>query len=405
MKKNGGEELWRLHRLSCWQFKQQQRGTQSPWIGAGVYGGHCRTSRARIISELADTFTHFLSSKRQSRAESHENKSDMNGEIVCNSHSVAVLSCTNPISPVHDEIKLTQQGRCSPICFQQNNAQRQGEGRRTNPVSTTPKHSKTNFPEMESSYSQCSPCWSDDQPSPPQLHCAQNCLRSPTELPLRDSLSHAPLLANNNGSTLHSHQRRGVRLKPKAKKSTLRIAGGKISQNRKVTDYYPIRRSSRKSKTEIECEEKKLIDDLITKGIEEGMEVQHIEGKGRAVFATRCFQKGEYVVEYHGDLLQITDAKKREAEYALNPATGCYMYYFQYLCKTYCVDATKETGRMGRLINHSKNGNCQTKLHDINGVPHLILVASRDIDEGEELLYDYGDRSKASIAAHPWLKY
>ncbi|KAF0046089.1 hypothetical protein F2P81_002618 [Scophthalmus maximus] len=129
--------------------------------------------------------------------------------------------------------------------------------------------------------------------------------------------------------------------------------------------------------------------------------VQHIEGKGRAVFATRCFQKGEYVVEYHGDLLQITDANMREAEYAQNPATGCYMYYFQYLCKTYCVDATKETGRMGRLINHSKNGNCQTKLHDINGIPHLILVASRDIDEGEELLYDYGDRSKASIAAHP----
>lgn len=69
------------------------------------------------------------------------------------------------------------------------------------------------------------------------------------------------------------------------------------------------------------------------------------------------------------------------------------------------VDATKETGRMGRLINHSKTGNCQTKLHDINGTPHLILVASRDIDKGEELLYDYGDRSKASIAAHPWLKY
>ncbi|XP_032395072.1 LOW QUALITY PROTEIN: N-lysine methyltransferase KMT5A-A [Etheostoma spectabile] len=407
-KKDGGEELWRLRRLSCWQSEQQQRGTQSPWTGAGGYGGHRRTSRPRITSEPADTSLHVLEPSRAvpSRAErSHENKSDMNGEIVCNSHSVTVLSCTNCISPVHDEIKLTQQGRCSPICFQQINAPRQGEGRRTNPISTTAKHSKTHFPEMESSYSQCSPCWSDEQPSPPQLHCAQNCLRPPTELPLRDSLSHAPLLANNNGSSRLSHQRRGVRLKPKGKKSTLRPAGGKNSQNRKVTDYYPIRRSSRKSKTEIECEEKKLIDDLITKGIEEGMEVRHIEGKGRAVFATRCFQKGEYVVEYHGDLLQITDAKKREAEYAQNPATGCYMYYFQHLCKTYCVDATKETGRMGRLINHSKNGNCQTKLHDISGVPHLILVASRDVDEGEELLYDYGDRSKASIAAHPWLKY
>ncbi len=27
----------------------------------------------------------------------------------------------------------------------------------------------------------------------------------------------------------------------------------------------------------------------------------------------------------------------------------------------------------------------------------------RDIEPGEELLYDYGDRSKESLEAHPWL--
>lgn len=69
------------------------------------------------------------------------------------------------------------------------------------------------------------------------------------------------------------------------------------------------------------------------------------------------------------------------------------------------VDATKETSRLGRLINHCKTGNCQTRLHPIDGTPHLILVASRDINAGEELVYDYGDRSKASILAHPWLKH
>ncbi|TNN68142.1 N-lysine methyltransferase KMT5A-A [Liparis tanakae] len=312
----------------------------------------------------------------------------MSGQIVCTGHS-AVLSCNRPISPTRDDIKRTQEGQCSPVFFQQIDGQRQGEGRRTNSICVT-KDSKADFSDMESSYS-------------------QTCLRSPAEhpLPLGNSSSYAPLnVANNNNSSsvgLHGLQRRVLR-KVKEKKSTLRSAGGKNSQNRKVTDYYQIRRSSRKSKTELKCEEKKLIDDLITNGIEEGLEVQHIEGKGRGVFSTRCFQKGEYVVEYHGDLLQITDAKSKEAEYAQNPSTGCYMYYFQYLSKTYCVDATRETGRKGRLINHSKTGNCQTKLHDINGDPHLILVASRDVDEGEELLYDYGDRSKASIAAHPWLK-
>ncbi|XP_026153069.1 N-lysine methyltransferase KMT5A-A-like isoform X2 [Mastacembelus armatus] len=315
----------------------------------------------------------------------------MSEDITDNS---CVLSSSQSTSPVHDEDTTTADGGCSPQSSQPNDAQGQGEDKRTNAIGTTPNDSK----------SQCSPCLSGEQPSPPQLHRPPS--PSSPSLPHSNSLSHSFLhTKNSSGGARHRHQRRDAHPKVKGKKPPRRLAAGKNSQNRKLTEFYQIRRSSRKSKTELKCELKKHIDDLITKGIEEGMEERKVEGKGRAVFATRPFQKGEYVVEYHGELLQITDAKKKEAEYAQNPATGCYMYYFQYLCKTYCVDATKETGRKGRLINHSKNGNCQTKLHDINGVPHLILVASRDIDEGEELLYDYGDRSKASIAAHPWLKY
>uniref|UniRef100_A0A8C4UN59 [histone H4]-lysine(20) N-methyltransferase n=1 Tax=Falco tinnunculus TaxID=100819 RepID=A0A8C4UN59_FALTI len=167
----------------------------------------------------------------------------------------------------------------------------------------------------------------------------------------------------------------------KAKRGPRRKTQGR-TPNRKVTDYYPVRRSSRKSKSELETEERRKIDELITSGKEEGMKIDYIDGKGRGVIATKHFSRGEFVVEYHGDLIEITDAKKREAVYAQDPSTGCYMYYFQYLSKTYCVDATKETNRLGRLINHSKCGNCQTKLHDIDGVPHLILIASRDIKAG-----------------------
>ncbi|XP_066459440.1 N-lysine methyltransferase KMT5A isoform X2 [Eleutherodactylus coqui] len=190
----------------------------------------------------------------------------------------------------------------------------------------------------------------------------------------------------------------------KAKSNRRKVQETKSPANRKVTDYFPVRRSCRKSKKELQIEEKKRIDDLILSGTEEGMKIDIITDKGRGVIATRNFQRGEFVVEYHGDLIETTDAKRREALYAQDSSTGCYMYYFQYLNKTYCVDATKETNRLGRLINHSKNGNCHTKLHDINNVPHLILIASRDIKAGEELLYDYGDRSKSSIEAHPWLK-
>lgn len=302
----------------------------------------------------------------------------MNGELVCNGHSITVIGQTKTLSLVHDKNKnkMTQEKtEVSPLP-QENDPQ---EGQRPEPMTLD---------------------FQDSTDPTESRNCAAQRQQAALSCPPPTSVPHSLFYTDHNNMSNHHH--RGVH--NSERRPTLKTVARKNSQNRKVTDYYPIRRSSRKSKTELKCEQNKLIDDLIINGIEEGMEVQFVEEKGRAVFATRSFQKGEYVVEYHGDLLQITDAKKREAEYAQNPATGCYMYYFQYLCKTYCVDATKETGRLGRLINHSKTGNCQTKLHAINGVPHLILVASRNIDEGEELLYDYGDRSKASIAAHPWLK-
>uniref|UniRef100_A0A8C2EJF1 [histone H4]-lysine(20) N-methyltransferase n=1 Tax=Cyprinus carpio TaxID=7962 RepID=A0A8C2EJF1_CYPCA len=308
----------------------------------------------------------------------------MNGDVICNGRSPFhhLLQHSGSKSQHHEAIsvKLIQDGKTSRLFCTQNEPQKNGDSRRGSTVNggfILPKMAVNE--ELQHSVHRA-----EEQTH--QLHCTASYIHASSDI------------------TSPSQRKRACR-KVKVKKSAKRITDTNSPQNRKVTDYYPIRRSSRKSKSELKCEEKRHIDMLITNGIENGMMVRYIEGKGRGVFATQKFQKGQYVVEYHGDLLQISDAKKREALYAQDPTTGCYMYYFQYLSKTYCVDATKESDRLGRLINHSKNGNCQTKLHDITGIPHLILVASRDIQEGEELLYDYGDRSKASIEAHPWLKH
>lgn len=70
----------------------------------------------------------------------------------------------------------------------------------------------------------------------------------------------------------------------------------------------------------------------------------------------------------------------------------------------FSVDATKDNGRMGRLLNHSKTqANVFTKLLEVKDQPYLCLMAARDIRPGEELQYDYGERSKAAIESHPWL--
>ena len=68
------------------------------------------------------------------------------------------------------------------------------------------------------------------------------------------------------------------------------------------------------------------------------------------------------------------------------------------------IDATTETGRLGRLVNHSRlHPNCCTKVVIVDKVPRLVLIAKTDIEQGTELSYDYGNRSKESLIAHPWL--
>lgn len=177
------------------------------------------------------------------------------------------------------------------------------------------------------------------------------------------------------------------------------------SINKKITDYFQIRKSSRKCKSDIEKEKREYIENLIkSMKDQDGLEVKHIENKGRGVFATRKFDRGDFVCEYAGEIISYKAAKKREELYAADSSIGCYMYFFEHKSKQYCIDATAETDRLGRLFNHSKlGGNCHTKLFEMNQKPYLILVASRDIEIGEELTYDYGERNKVAIESHPWL--
>ena len=83
------------------------------------------------------------------------------------------------------------------------------------------------------------------------------------------------------------------------------------------------------------------------------------------------------------------------------------MYYLEYQNKLYCIDATKPSGRLGRLINHSiSNVNLRPRLFEMQpGDPRIVFLARCEIKKNEELLYDYGDRRSESLANYPWLAY
>ncbi|TRY72239.1 hypothetical protein TCAL_09968 [Tigriopus californicus] len=176
--------------------------------------------------------------------------------------------------------------------------------------------------------------------------------------------------------------------------------------SQKMTYEVELRRSTRRSLAALEREHRQLIYRRLSADNDNECHVgvKMFPEKGRGVVALRDFEKGQFVLEYAGELINIARAKERERKYSLDPSTGCYMYYFNYNDLNYCIDATKQSNRPSRLVNHSRiQPNLQTKLITFQGQPRLILLARVKIKRGSELLFDYGDRSKSSIAAHPWL--
>lgn len=122
------------------------------------------------------------------------------------------------------------------------------------------------------------------------------------------------------------------------------------------------------------------------------------------VYASEKIKKGTFICEYAGDLIDRREAERRDSLYERN-SKGSYMFYFNFNNKCYCLDATEPSKRIGRLINHSrKKPNCKMELFSLDKTPHLILTAIKDIDAGEELLYDYGERNKEVIQANPWIE-
>ncbi|CAD5215342.1 unnamed protein product [Bursaphelenchus okinawaensis] len=185
-----------------------------------------------------------------------------------------------------------------------------------------------------------------------------------------------------------------------------KIKKDKLNDNHKLTEYFSVRRSTRRTAEQLKFEENEKIRSLIETGYyEDYLRIYETEEKGRGIKAGRRFKKDDFVVEYRGEILTAAEGKKREQEYAQNSLIGSYMYFFEHRNQRFCVDATAESQYKGRLVNHSfLKPNLKSRVVELPNSIHLCLFAKRDIDIGEELVYDYGERRTNAIAYNPWLK-
>lgn len=122
---------------------------------------------------------------------------------------------------------------------------------------------------------------------------------------------------------------------PSAQQNTNNNNNTTITKDTKLTDFFPVRRSVRKTKKAVEQEQLRSIESAIRNEQEDGLFVQEFVHKGRGIMASRKFTKGEFVIEYIGDLITMTEANKREQLYAKDENTGCYMYYFKHKSQQY----------------------------------------------------------------------
>ena len=176
-----------------------------------------------------------------------------------------------------------------------------------------------------------------------------------------------------------------------------------LGQNQNVES--PKSRPRRKTKDEIQLEQWEYVRALL-ESKEENLEVRDTCEKGRGVYALAPYKKGDYIVEYRGELIDAVEAKRRNEIYEKSEKNvGSYMMDFKYSGKWFCIDATEESPFKGRLLNHSrKQANAKKELVEVaKNQPRIIIRAKKDIAVGQEIVYDYGDKTKASLKANPWL--
>lgn len=141
---------------------------------------------------------------------------------------------------------------------------------------------------------------------------------------------------------------------------------------------------------------------LSQRGIQVQLKIVKDVRKGWGLYAAQWIQQGQFICEYSGELLTTKEARRRQQIYdklaSDDHFSSALLVVREHLpsgnaCLRINIDATR-AGNFARFINHScDGGNLSTVLVRSSGalLPRLCFFASKDIKEGEELTFSYGE--------------
>ncbi|CAH8555741.1 unnamed protein product [Schistosoma mattheei] len=106
--------------------------------------------------------------------------------------------------------------------------------------------------------------------------------------------------------------------------------------------------------------------------------------QGLGLYAARDISKSTFIIEYLGEVIRNEVANRRERLYE-SQNRGIYMFRVD---DDWIVDATM-SGGLARYINHSCDPNCTAEILHCDNSNHIVIIASKNIEKGDELTYDY----------------
>ncbi len=113
-----------------------------------------------------------------------------------------------------------------------------------------------------------------------------------------------------------------------------------------------------------------------------------LDNVGFGLYLGEPAKKGEYLGEYTGEVISSAEAERRGIVYDRKNLS----FLFD-LNADWVIDADRR-GNKTRFINHADSAshglNCRAKIVLVNGEHRIKFISLRDIEIGEELLFDYG---------------
>ena len=145
-----------------------------------------------------------------------------------------------------------------------------------------------------------------------------------------------------------------------------------------------------------------FLGEVIQSSLTISLQVHRSEGRGWGLKSSDAIKKGDFVVEYVGEMITMAEYRRRMAA---NQAEKEENYYYLAIDSNRMIDAGPK-GNVARFMNHSCAPNCITQKWTVNGDIRVGLFAVDDIKPGEELTFNYqfetvGDVQKKCLCGAP----